>query len=213
MGIQRMRRYNIFYQGQCLPGFTEAEVRENLADLFKADKTVLDKLFSGLEQKVKGGLDESGAKRYASALRKAGAKSIIRELDKPAENPESRAHASRGLVSGERSERAFDLSPIGTPIQAEHERAKVIPQKIEIGHLSALKPGQYTLPTKTAPPPPKVTHLSLTSDDSPAGYPSIPARKVNTFALTLAPHDADLSEFARPQLPTVEPSEHLELLP
>ena len=206
-----MRRYNIFYQGQCLPGFTQAEVRENLADLFKANDNVLDKLFSGLEQKLKGGLDESGAKRYASALRKAGAKPIIREIENPSRGyGASSPPESTAKFTGESS---LNLSPIGTPILAEHERPPVSPQQIDTRHLSALKPGDYTLPDRHAPEPPNVAHLSLSADTSPAGYPTIPTRKINTLGLSLAPDGADLSEFARPELPTVEPSVHLEILP
>lgn len=204
-----MRRYNIFYQGQCLPGFTQAEVRENLADLFKANGNVLDKLFSGLEQKVKGGLDESGAKRYASALRKAGAKPIIREIDTPSQSKDTSSRESTTRATGTSS---LNLSPIGTPILAEHERPSTPPQQIDTRHLSALNPGQYTLPERSAPEPPNVAHLSLSADTSPAGYPTLPARKINTLGLSLAPDGADLSEFARPELPTVEPSIQLELL-
>lgn len=210
---QRMRRYNIFYQGQCLPGFTQAEVRENLADLFKANATVLDKLFSGSEQKVKGGLDDGGAKRYASALRKAGAKPIIREVGAPAKSRSDPPSGSRGTTARASGDSALDLSPIGTPILAEHERPSVMPQQIDTRHLSALNPGQYTLPARTAPEPPNVAHLTLSADTSPAGYAALPARKVNTSGLSLAPSGSDLSEFARPQLPTVEPSEYFELLP
>lgn len=204
-----MRRYNIFYQGQCLPGFTQAEVRENLADLFKANGNVLDKLFSGLEQKVKGGLDESGAKRYASALRKAGAKPIIREIDTPSQSKDTSSRESTARTAGASS---LNLSPIGTPILAEHERPSAPPQQIDTRHLSALNPGQYTLPDRCSPEPPNVSHLSLSADTSPAGYPTLPTRKINTLGLSLAPDGADLSEFARPELPTVEPSIHLELL-
>jgi hypothetical protein len=207
-----MRRYNIFYQGQCLPGFTQAEVRENLADLFKANAAILDKLFSGSEQKVKGGLDEGGAKRYASALRKAGAKPIIREVGSPAQSRGDPPSESRETIARATGESAFDLSPIGSPILAEHERPSVTPQQIDTRHLSALNPGQYTLPDRYAPEPPNVAHLSLSADTSPAGYPTLPTRKINTLGLSLAPDGADLSEFARPDLPTVEPSIHLELL-
>ncbi len=207
-----MRRYNIFYQGQCLPGFTQAEVRENLADLFKANGKVLDKLFSGLEQKVKGGLDESGAKRYASALRKAGAKPIIREIDTPSQTKGASSSSARESTARAISALSLNLSPIGTPILAEHERPRVPPQLIDTRHLSALEPRQYTLPERCTPEPPNVTHLSLSADTSPAGYPTLPARKINTLDLSLAADGADLSEFARPELPTVEPSIHLELL-
>jgi hypothetical protein len=207
-----MRRYNIFYQGQCLPGFTQAEVRENLADLFKANGKVLDKLFSGLEQKVKGGLDESGAKRYASALRKAGAKPIIREIDTPSQTKGASSSSARESTARATGTSSLNLSPIGTPILAEHERSSTPPQQIDTRHLSALEPGQYTLPERCTPEPPNVTHLSLSADTSPAGYPPLPTREINTLGLALAPDGVDLSEFARPELPTIEPSVHLELL-
>ena len=78
--------YDIFFAAQLIDGFDEATVRENLAQLFKANEATLEKLFSGKPQVIKRGVDKAGALKYKAALQKAGAIARIRE-QAPASEP------------------------------------------------------------------------------------------------------------------------------
>ncbi len=70
--------YDIFFAAQLVDGFEEATVRDNLAQLFKANDTTLEKLFSGKPQLIKRGVDKPAAIKYKAALQKAGAVAVVR---------------------------------------------------------------------------------------------------------------------------------------
>ena len=206
-----MTEFDVFFNGQCLPGFEQDEVRNNLGELFKANDTILDLLFSGKEQKVKGGLNEAQAKRYASALRKAGAKPLIRKrvVTPPTTSARPASVFKPTGVAG-----IFDLSPVGSLILRPEEKPKVTPVRVTTDHLNALEPGVYT-PTEKAviTDLPDTTHLRLSNSSDPMGRISFPPKRFNLSAYQLVGEGHDLSEFARPSLPTVEPMLDLELAP
>jgi len=70
--------YDIFFAAQLVDGFDHADVRDNLAKLFKANDATLEKLFSGKPQLIKRGIDKAGALKYKAALQKAGAIALVR---------------------------------------------------------------------------------------------------------------------------------------
>jgi hypothetical protein len=70
--------YDIFFAAQLVDGFDEADVRDNLAKLFKANDATLEKLFSGKPQLIKRGIDKAGALKYKAALQNAGAIALVR---------------------------------------------------------------------------------------------------------------------------------------
>lgn len=65
--------YDIFFSGQIMQGRDPAEVRENIARIFKASPKQLEFLFSGSHAMVKQGLDQEAAVKYRVAFRDAGA--------------------------------------------------------------------------------------------------------------------------------------------
>ena len=206
-----MTEFDVFFDGQCLPGFEQQEVRENLQALFKASNEIMDLLFSGKEQKVKGGLDEAGAKRYASALRKAGAKPLVRK--KPSIQP-SRVNSDAATFKRPANTGTFDLSPAGSMILRPEEKPEVIPVKVNTDHLNALEPGVYPEPADIpVADVPATNHLRISDNYEPMGRVILPAKRFNLSAYQLAEEGHDLSEFARPLLPTVEPMLELDLAP
>jgi|GEM_PF-2286328 hypothetical protein len=73
--------YRIVFHGKVRDGHEVASVREQLARLFRIeDSERLDKLFSGSPVTIKKSLDEAGARKYITALEKAGAEV---EVDPP----------------------------------------------------------------------------------------------------------------------------------
>jgi hypothetical protein len=206
-----MTEFDVFFDGQCLPGFEKFEVRENLNELFKANDAILDLLFSGKEQKVKGGLNEARAKRYASALRKAGAKPLVRKrvTSQPAIQTTQLPAFSRPVEASE-----FELSPAGSLILRLEEKPKVHTVYVSTEHLVALEPGVYAVrddgPIAHVP---SVNHLRLSESIEPMGRVNLPPKRFNLSAYQLAKEGDDLSEFARPSLPTVEPTLEFNLEP
>jgi len=70
--------YNIYFAGELLEGQVLQSVRENMARLFKADETTLNKLFSGTPQLLKRDCDKATALKYKLAMEKAGGRPIIK---------------------------------------------------------------------------------------------------------------------------------------
>ena len=75
--------YDIYFAGKLAEGFEEAQVRANLAKLFKLGDAGLDKLFSGKPQAIKRGVDKPGAVKYKTAMARAGAVAVVKAQPAP----------------------------------------------------------------------------------------------------------------------------------
>ncbi|RJG12247.1 DUF805 domain-containing protein [Pseudomonas cavernicola] len=67
-------RFKIVFTGELMPAVTLDTVKDNLARLFKSDRSKIDGLFSGNAVALKRDLTESEADKYLAALQNAGAK-------------------------------------------------------------------------------------------------------------------------------------------
>ena len=72
------QRYDIYFRGEALEGFTIDTVKNNVAQLFKAAPDKVDMLFSGKVVPLKKNLDKPTAAKFKQALDKAGAKIYIK---------------------------------------------------------------------------------------------------------------------------------------
>lgn len=77
----KRKDYKIIFEGQILPDFSEAEVRNNLARLFNADAQRIDRLFSGKPYAVRKPVTKREARKYEEAIKKAGGQCQIMSLD------------------------------------------------------------------------------------------------------------------------------------
>lgn len=68
-----MPRYAVYFAGETRPDIPLADVKQNLAKLFKADPARIEQLFSGNEITLKTDLDETTAAKYKAILEQAGA--------------------------------------------------------------------------------------------------------------------------------------------
>ena len=75
-------RYRIVFDGTLMPGMAADTVKDNLARLFKADRSKVERLFDSAPVNIKQKLSASEAEQYLRALRQAGA-----EARKEAEPP------------------------------------------------------------------------------------------------------------------------------
>jgi hypothetical protein len=65
--------FDIVFRGDILPGHQLVEVKQRLAQLFKADEARINALFAGGAVPLKRNLDRAAAEKYQAVLRKAGA--------------------------------------------------------------------------------------------------------------------------------------------
>lgn len=73
-------RYKIVFTGELMPGAALDAVKDNLARLFKSDRSKIDALFTGNPVALKRDLNEGEADKYVGALQNAGAK-VSKEPD------------------------------------------------------------------------------------------------------------------------------------
>jgi hypothetical protein len=71
--------FQVVLTGTVAEGFEPAQVKANVAALFKVGLDKVDKLFSGRPLAIKKGLDEATAKKYQLALQRAGAVCLVQD--------------------------------------------------------------------------------------------------------------------------------------
>ncbi len=190
-------RYNIYFSGQVLEGHDIAQVRLQLAKLFKADDTTLDKLFSGSPQLIKRNCDKDTALKYQQAMKKAGAKPVIRaaEAAAPPTPPVDTPAGETTAATTEEGE--FDLAPAGADVLRPEERAEPEVLEVDTSALSLAATGERLSEEPPAPPAaPDTDHLSMgdVGDDIPnldtGPIPDAP----DTSNIALTPEGTDFSD-------------------
>jgi len=73
-------RYDIYFSGQIISGRDPAQVKKNVARLFKIDPEKVQRLFTGKTTRIKANVDQDAAIRYRSVFTKAGALIDIRPV-------------------------------------------------------------------------------------------------------------------------------------
>lgn len=209
-------RYNIYYAGTVLEGHDTAGVRQQLARLFKADEVTLDKLFSGQPQMIKRDCDKATALKYQEAMKKAGAKPLIRTADSPAPEasqatsaaPPPTEHASAAeriaaVASGSDTAQAtdpdFDIAPVGSDVLRPEERPHVSAADIDTSMLNLAETGARLSEEQAAPPAgPDTAHLSMgeVGDDIPNLEPGDLPPEPDTSAIALSPEGSDFADCA-----------------
>ena len=83
-----MKQYNVVFCFVVLGGHKAAEVKKNLAALFKADEKKIDQLFAAPQAVLKRNIDYDQAMKYQKALQRAGAicnvEEVIQNIDQQA---------------------------------------------------------------------------------------------------------------------------------
>jgi len=74
-------KFDVVFRGQTIKNMDLDEVKTNLVGLFKSSPEAVEKLFSGSEVAIKKSLDYATAMKYQSALKKAGALALIKEIE------------------------------------------------------------------------------------------------------------------------------------
>jgi hypothetical protein len=182
--------YDIYFAGEILPGQDPKKVRDNLGRLFKANETVLERLFSGSPQRLKGNCDRDTALKYKKAMEQAGAKPMVRaaqnaSTDEPAaaappEPPVRKLTAAekiarlaevdsvQGSSDTEPAETAasatgeFDIAPAGSDVLRPEEKQQPVSANINTDGFEVMAAGSPLSEAKhPAPPAPDTAHLSM----------------------------------------------------
>ncbi len=128
-------RFEIVFRGRIASGFGAAEVRTNLARLFRTTEERIERLFSGNRMVLKTGLDRPTADKYRDALRHAGAVvsvvSVREETPEPVSEPETAPPqapppAAKGTPESAPANRAV-FTPAPGPDAAPTNRAVFTP--------------------------------------------------------------------------------------
>lgn len=222
-------RYDVYFTGQVLDDQDPKQVRAQLGKLFNADQATLDRLFSGKPSVIKRGCDRATAQKYKSAMEKAGAVPLIRAEQKAERTraPQTAAEKITALASApdkmhyqqeqqeppaadasedaEASEGDIGLTPPGTEVLRENERAAPVTRDIDTSALQVDTPATRLSEESSAPPLALDTsHLSVA--ETGATIPNLPSSDTplspNTDSISLSEPGTDFSDCAAPEPPT-----------
>ncbi len=85
------KSYQVIFRGKTLSDVEDDRVKDNLAKLFKRDRSSIESLFDGGRKVLKRGLDRETANKYRDVLRKAGALvAVVAEKSQQEAAPASR---------------------------------------------------------------------------------------------------------------------------
>lgn len=74
-------KFDVVFRGQTIKNMALDDVKSNLVGLFKSSPEAVEKLFCGNEVAIKKSLNYTTAMKYQSALKKAGALALIKEIE------------------------------------------------------------------------------------------------------------------------------------
>ena len=125
------QQFAVVFKGEVVEGADPAQVRANLAKLFKADAQRIEALFSGKTVVVKKGVDEDTAQHYIAVLSKAGAVAAI--VDTTAKTQAVSKPAAESVKPKQKSEPATPQAAVTTqaPAAAADETSSTPPQAID----------------------------------------------------------------------------------
>lgn len=158
--------YDIFFSGAIMEGHNEAEVKNQVGRIFKAEGARLERLFSGQPIRIKAGVDLDTAMKYRVKFREGGALVDIKPSGTPADTgaqpPQSSGSQPPQPAESHTGTDDISLLPPRTG-SLEDCAEKVTPAPLpDISGLSMDQPG-ITL-DETEPPPPVEINTEGLSD-------------------------------------------------
>jgi hypothetical protein len=220
-------RYDILFAGEILAGNHRDTVADNLARLFKATPETVDRLMDGGMHVLKRGTDRETALKYESAMQRAGARAILREvaaesaptppppqIPAPAPVPADPAPARTAGPDAT----GLSLAPPGSEVLAPHERRSVDAVVVDTSGIALASVFAAPSGTDRPPPPaaPDTSHISIAApgaDLLEGHHAPAPPPPPDTAALSLAAPGALLEEL-KPERKALNPdTSGLSLLP
>ncbi|MGE3775282.1 MAG: hypothetical protein AB7I32_20330 [Gammaproteobacteria bacterium] len=183
--------FDVVFSGKLQAGVEAAEVRENLARLFKTEPAKLAHLFTGGAVPIKRGVDAATALQYQAALARAGALVELVDTSVAAERPAAApvpATPARPISRPAAGPRAAPVTV--PPAMAARGAPPVAPD------YSVAEPGVVLVePVIVAPPAIDTRHLSVAAVGETLVEPTVvTAPAYDLSALSLDPPGTILSE-------------------
>lgn len=157
-------RYHIVFHGDIQMGQSLAQVKHNLAQLFKLDAAKVESLFTGKPIVLKKNLDEAGATKFKAALTRAGVVVSIR-----AEQPTNSTGAAATTAPIKSTPYAWTLAPAGMNLLRINERKKITPLMVSTAQFSLRAPEGNLIDDSEKPAAPQRVIKELNVDLAPAG--------------------------------------------
>ena len=159
-----VQKFDLVFSGEILPKRDLAEVKANIAQLFKLSDAKVEALFSGRDIVIKSGLELKAANVYRAAIKKAGARvnlvkfdkdvgaepktqvasppdnapkeQIVATANKPTADNAAALNTDNMLGDDSVKEGEFDLAEVGADILADGERKGFVEREIDLSHIS-----------------------------------------------------------------------------
>jgi len=149
--------FSLIFRGDLVPGFTAADVKANLARLFKAGPETVEKLFSGRPLAIKKGLDRAQAEQLQATLARMGAQASIRAEGEAAAPPRPAPRAEETPAPPPPAQPDWSLAPMEGNLLKAHEREKKEEITVSTDHLSLQPVGGQLLEESERPAAPPVS--------------------------------------------------------
>lgn len=184
------KHYHVIFEGRITGEKDLADVKRQLAAMFKMNGTQVESLFGGKPVIIKRDVDAQTAQKYAAAFKKAGAVCKITspgddDAAAPSATPASRPAAAKP---------AQPASPAPANIQANLSARDVVNIKVpaDLSELSLGQPGEVlpVLSNETEAEIPDTRGLSVATDDGYLAPPkNTPEPKVDISNLSIKKDD------------------------
>jgi hypothetical protein len=171
--------FQVVFEGRLAEGADRAQVKANVARLFKIDVAKVEPLFSGRRAVVKRRLDEATANRYRDAFEQAGA--IVKLVPEGAEEP----------AAAPPDPRRDGAAPAATPRGQRADAAREGPTRAQIAAAGRVPPPAAARGVPSAPAGMSMAEAGATLVEGPA---PVETPDIDTSHLTLAEPGADLAE-------------------
>jgi len=193
-------KFLVVFDGQLVPGADPAQVRANVAKVFKTDVAKVEPLFSGRRTVIKRGLDEATAGKYRMALERAGA--VVTVVDGSEDQPASAppAPAAPPPTESPRPEAApVEAAPVagagageeGPGRTAIAQARQEAPSRTAIAEAGRAPPPLVARGVPSAPESMSMAEAGALLIDEPS---TVEAPDIDTSHLTLSDPGADLTE-------------------
>ena len=182
--------FQIVFDGQLVEGADPAQVKANIAKLFKMEVAKVEPLFSGRPTVVKRGLDDASAQKYRIAFERAGAVATIVDPNEMASS--GAAPAPVAPPSAE--------SPPANAQDGEDEG----PSRLEIAEASRAPPPLIARGLPSAPDDMTMADPGALLMDEPS---TVEAPSIDTSHLTLSEPGVNLVEHEKVAAPEFDLSD------
>ncbi|OZG74615.1 hypothetical protein BTA51_06375 [Hahella sp. CCB-MM4] len=193
-----MAQYELVFSGQLIDGFDLAQVKQNVANLFKASPAQVEQMFSGRSVVLRNRLDEATANKYLAILKKNGARCELRMMGQPA--PAEASAAAKPAPSPQPPSQAVPSAEARPPAKEGGKGVQTPPGALPV----AGEKVDTILQDVSWDVAPAGTQLAEEADDLPTVEP-------DTSHLSLAPAGSDMGQKKAPAPPPAPDTSHLKL--